>query len=36
MNWWNSAGEGAGWRHIARVMGFSPATIKKVLSRYGE
>ena len=29
------AGEGAGLRHIARVMGCSPATVKKVLDRDG-
>ncbi len=30
------AGEGAGLRQIARVMGCSPATVKKVLGREGE
>ena len=30
------AGEGAGLRHIARVMGCSPATVKKVLVPDGE
>ena len=29
---WRMAGEGAGLRHIARVMCCSPATVKKVLS----
>ena len=30
------AGEGAGLRQIARVMGCSPATVKKVLDLGGE
>ena len=30
------AGEGAGLRHIAQVMGRSPATVKKALVRGGE